>query len=57
MVDKNEGDISEAAAFLNETVVELHFRDQNDQRLHFERLQRGEPPRKVTIAEIMHEIV
>jgi hypothetical protein len=35
--------------------VELHFRD--DQKLHEERLSRGEPPQRVKLSEIMRMII
>ena len=36
--------------------VELHFRD-NDQRVHWEKVNRKEPPRKVKIQELIHEML
>lgn len=35
----------------------MHFRDQHDQRVHNDKLNRGEPPRRVSLIEIMQEII
>lgn len=53
-VCEKEG-IDEANAFLTETEVEMHYRDQHDQRVNNEK--RHEPPRKATLATLLHEIL
>jgi hypothetical protein len=51
------GSSTEADTFLRETIIELHFRDQHDQNVHNQKLQKGEAPRKVSLAVLMQEII
>lgn len=39
-----------------EEEVELIFRS-NDQKVHWEKINKGEPGRKLTIAQLIHEMI